>query len=302
MVDLRTWYETVYAPTFLVGARPATFLEYRSTLSRWEQLTKDPGLEEIDTMVLAAFQEGLLSMPRSRATVNKHLRQVEAVLGKAGPPGPRNRDALGVIHRAPWVKPLKEFRRLPRAIDVDQVAALYNACRFATQPAGLGFEPPDWWRALVVLAFTTGFRRGSLLSLPWKSIDLVAREIRIEAEDDKCGRERLKPLHAVAIRHVLRIRVDEDLVFPWPFSRKTWYRHWQRLQAADDVDPPIRLHDLKRAAVTTAAAMATPHTVQRFADHSQISTSQWYVNPAKELRELVDAFPIPDCFRRDGTD
>ena len=112
------------------------------------------------------------------------------------------------------------------------------------------------------------------------------------------GRERLKPLHAVAVRHLVKIRTGRGPVFPWPYSEATWYRQWHRIQtkAGLDVEEHIKLHDLKRTAGTIAAEHGSAFAVQKLLDHSSIRTAEWYVNPSDELRGVMDAFPVPGAF------
>ncbi len=97
----------------------------------------------------------------STATVNKHLTAVAAILGKAGPPGTRNRDALGIISVAPWVRPLKEPRRAPRPIPLEVLGRIYAAAEIATRPSGIDVKPATWWRSFIAAAYSLGFRRGA---------------------------------------------------------------------------------------------------------------------------------------------
>lgn len=296
---LTGWFETVFACTYEAGCRPRTLEEYRTTMDKWARFSNDPPLDEIDALMLGRFKAWLLDREQlARATVNKHLRHVHAVLGKAGPPGPGNRDAAGVIASSPWTKPLKEFARLPRVVGGEVLGAIYQASRFAHYPQAPPVEAAAWWRALLVVAYTTGFRRQALLALQWPQVDLAGRELRIEAEDDKCGRERRKPLHAAALRHLVRIRVGDGAVFPWPHSMRTFYRQWHAIQNKAGIDPEkhIKLHDLKRTCGSVAAGQGSAFAVQHLLDHASVSTSQLYVNPVEELRRVVDAFPMPAAF------
>jgi integrase len=59
-----------------------------------------------------------------------------------------------------------------------EARALIDACSPVLRPA-------------VVLALSTGMRRGELLGLRWRSVDLARKEIRVEAETDKAGRGRV---------------------------------------------------------------------------------------------------------------
>lgn len=186
-LSVHAYFEAVHLPTFLCLAAPNTILEYRYTLGLWDRAVGCVAIAEVDTLVLAEFRSRLMD-GRAVATVNKHLRHVGAILGKAGQPGPSNRDALGIIARVPWVKPLREFDRLPHVVSIETIGKVYEACRWAINPQLAAVRASDWWRALLVLACTSGFRRGALLSLRWKNIDVGAGLIRVDAEAQRAGR------------------------------------------------------------------------------------------------------------------
>jgi len=300
---LREFFNQFYAPIFLVDAADKTVEAYRESIAHWVRVTEDLRLREIDSSAMAAFKARLRTpaddrRPLAVATVNKHLRHLHAVLGKAGPPGPRNRDAMAVLPRVPWTKPLKQKRRLPRNIDDETLNAIYRAADTAEYPVLPQILPAQWWRALLVTALTTGFRRAGLLGLRWDGIDPVAAEIRIDAEVDKCDADRCKPLHPIAWRHLEPIRNGRPLVFSWPHAAKTFYRQWHRIQAAAGLpaEKHIKLHDLKRACGTRLAKVGSAWVVQHMLDHGSITTSRHYVNASDESRDAVSRLALPESF------
>jgi len=336
---LREFFDRVFAPQFLVGAAPATLRGYRETLAHWRRCTKDPPLAEITgetlsllkarlqdpanfppprddrprTLQLELFpirpqrprRRGRPPKPLSRASTNKHLRHIGAILAKAGPPGPHNRDALGVLPTVPWTKPVREYRRLPRAVSDEPLAAVYRACAYARyprleEPVGPQYRE-HWWKALITTALLVGFRRGALLDLQWPDVDLPSKKIRLPAEADKCRSERLKPITSLVVAHLVRIRTPGPLVFPWPQSQSTFYRQWHRLQDAAGIAPEqhFGLHDLKRACGTRLATVASPWAVQHQLDHRSIHTARHYINPIEELQRAVERMPVPDALMAD---
>lgn len=299
-LTLVSFFQQFFAPLFLCDVRPRTFNAYDDTLKHWQRVVGNVPLAAIDTLLLARFKVALHET-LSAATVNKHLRQINAILGKAGPSGPGNRDALGMLASTPWTKPLREDRPRPRAIGDAIVSRIYAAARVARWPrceAASGYAA-KWWRALICVAVTTGFRHQALLGLRWADVDVAGRTVRVPACIDKCHTERCKPLHAAAVRHLLAIRGVGELVFWFDGSEQTWYRQWHAIQDAADIPDAehIKLHDLKRFAGTRYAATASPWVVQQMLDHSSIETSKYYINPAEACRVAVDAFPLPNCFK-----
>jgi len=312
-LTLVSFFRRYFSPLFLDDARPRTFEAYEEMLRHWRRITGDPELP-FGAAVLAAFKVEL-HKTHAAATVNKHLRAVNAILAKCGPAGSGNRDALGLIGETTWTRPLREDRRRPRAVGDDLVSRIYTAATFARWPhspsftlkgncvgAGKGSAgnfAAAWWRALICVAITTGFRRGALLSLRWSDIDLVARTIAVPAWIDKCHEGRVKPLHAAAVRHMLAIRGPGGLVFAFDGCLLTLGRQWHAIQDAADIPAVehIKLHDLKRFAGTRYAAISSPWVVQQMLDHSSIETSRFYVNATEACRVAVDAFPLPNCFK-----
>ena len=297
-LTLVRFYDEYFQRLFLDDARPRTFEAYASTLKHWRAITEDPPFP-IEPATLAEFKVRLHSV-LSPATVNKHLRQLNAILAKAGQPGPGNRDALGVVMATPWTRPLREERPQPRAIADALIASIYSACKFANHPRLTWCAAQVWWQALLCLAITTGFRRGALFALKWCDIRVPERLIHVRATIDKCHVDREKPLHATAIKHLLQIKGPDDLVFPFEAGRTEWYREWHRIQDLADVDTAahIKLHDLKRFAGTRYAATASPWVVQHMLDHSSLETSRHYVNAAEACCSAVDTFPLPGCFTK----
>lgn len=296
-MTLRSFYDETFKRLFLCGAEPTTFDVYAAMLNHWDKLIGS-GLcvDEINTHTLAEFKSRLFDSGLSRATVNKNIRHVNALLAKLGPAGPKNRDALGLVSSIPWVRPMKEFTRRPRTFENEDFKNIYREASRMTLPDVDGINCADWWRALLLTALTTGFRRQALFSLRWSDIDLVNQAIHIEAEEDKANTERHKPLHAITIKHLLRIRTPEGgLVFPWKQTIRNWYRHWHKLQDLADIGRHYKLHDLKRTCGTVfARTTGSAWVVKEMLDHSSINTSRFYVDSCDGLREAVDAFPVGD--------
>lgn len=349
-LELPEYYERFHLPIFHAGVVPATVKSYRESLAHWRRITNSPPLAEVDCELLGLFKkrmadanftakkvgrpsaqkrlfdispdpqaEGLKikrywSKPMSPGNVNKHLRQILAILNKAGPSGPRNRDALGIIDEVPWTSPLKVYRRRPRDIKDDLLTAIYSATDAALLPKSPGDAASytaNWWKALVVTALTVGYRRGGLLSLVWDDVDWQTRELRLEAEADKCDEERIKPFSELVAKHLLRIRTAGPFIFPWsngmrvlPSNQTQFYKVWHSIQTAAGIarEKHIKIHDLKRACGSRFARVASPWAVMHRLDHASIDTSLHYINATPEEREAVEKVPLPSIFYADFAD
>ncbi len=179
---------------------------------------------------------------RSEATINRYHAVLSAVYQYA------------LKRRWGWVKrnPCREVGRgqertgRRRWLDDRERERLLTACRKSEWP---GLYP------LVLLALSTGARRGELLALRWRNVDLKAG--RAVLHNSKNGEPRVLPL-VKPVRDALGKlprRIDSDLLFPAltdpekPFGiYKVW---WAALQAADVSD--FRFHDLRHSCASYLA-------------------------------------------------
>lgn len=300
-LTLREFYEQHFCRSFLIDARPKTFEAYTDALNKWDACHRETPLHQIDSLALASFKADLAEStcqrtqrPLAKATVNKHLRHVQAILNKAGPPGPNNRDALGLVERVAWTKPLRQIKRRPRIIPPQHLQALYAASSQARLPQLDDFDAGDWWRAFLVVAYNIGSRRTAILRLTQKSIDWQRQEIDLDGDVDKCWEDRAKPLNTTVLRHLLKLRSDRPELFPWPYGWTAFYTQWHALNDAAGIERPHYVpHDLKRTCVSTMLDVAEAFTVQRMADHASIATTQLYANRTHQLRPAAEKMPQP---------
>ncbi|MDN3646814.1 site-specific integrase [Pontixanthobacter aestiaquae] len=100
-------------------------------------------------------------------------------------------------------------------------------------------------RPLVLLALETALRRGELLRLTWKDIDLDCRTALIR--DTKNGSDRTIPLTKPAA--TLLEGLGEDAGFAFPLTpnalRQSWRRACHRAEIQD-----LRFHDLRHEAIS----------------------------------------------------
>jgi integrase len=167
-----------------------------------------------------------------------------------------------------------------------------------------------------VVAATTGMRRGEVLALRWRDVDLTLGRLSISQQVTTLGNRpvvsspktaksrRLVALDPATVEALRGHRVaqaeerllmgpgyrDEDLVFAWPDGRPIHpdvFSQWfdRHLQAAGL--PRIRLHDLRHTHATLAlAAGIHPKVVSERLGHSTISiTPDTYSHVSPGLQE-----------------
>lgn len=279
-MTLRRWYEELFIRLFHADARPRTIESYRYTISAWEKHTPNPPVDRIDPLALANFRAAF----PNKATAAMHCRQLNAMLTKLGPPGYRNRDALGLIANVPWLKPPSPQKRLPLIPHDEQIAAMVQLA-----PADLAL--------FTVTAALTGSRQTAIRFLTPANIDIPGQFIRLPADTDKRNCERKKPVPKVVLKWWDRFGEQSSR---WRVQRSSFARRWNYWTAHVGA-APLRPHGLKRWwAAQLIRSGATPWAVRYALDHAQRDvTGIHYLAPFDELAGLVDRVPLPPAFTED---
>jgi integrase len=248
----------------------------------------------------------------SPATVNKDLRHIKAALGVAV--------EWGYLPKLPRFRMEKEPGKLARYISGDHFAALYAACDQARLPRELPGIPrgetspaPDWWRALVVMGYMTGWRISELLALRRHDLDLETGEAITRAADNKGKRDERVPLNPVVVEHLRRLAHLDPRVFPWNHNRKTLQKEFARIQEAAGIHLPCLgqhkhsrfchvygFHDLRRAFATMNADQLTPDALQALMRHKSYTTTQRYINMTRQLNAAAANLHVPDVLKKAG--
>ncbi|MEQ8494010.1 MAG: tyrosine recombinase XerC [Gammaproteobacteria bacterium] len=231
--------------------------------------------------VAAAHREGLSG--RSLARRLSALRALFRDLAARG----LARDNPAAEVRAP-----KSPRRLPRALDVDQVTSLLE--HEADGPLGVRD------RAMWELLYSSGLRVSELTGLDRGDVDLVAREARVLGKGRK---QRLVPVgrHAVAaleawltVRASL-VRGSEAALFVGrggsrltPRSVQLRLTAWARRHG---FDAPVHPHVLRHSFAThVLESSGDLRAVQELLGHADISTTQVYTHlDFQHLARVYDA-------------
>jgi len=309
VTTLSSFFETHYISMRLGDASKETIKTYRDTIKLWCLVTGNPPLKEINTALLGTFKSIVQKLPGLKKgtaisvnTVRKHLRNLQVLLDKAGPPGFKNRDAAGIIPGpVAWIKPPRAEEKTPRFVQHEHISDVYKAAVCMDQPRIEGVKPPSWWRTLIVTAFNTQLRRRSLFELLWDEVDFENHILDLPPKRLKSRRRQIVHLNEVTIAHLKKIRifrVPRELVFPWPYAQGWFDKCFHRLQAEAGI--PRRdyfgLHDLRRTAATILWE-DSPQAAQYALGHSSMNTTRdFYVNGQSIVARALDALPQPEAF------
>lgn len=217
--------------------------------------------------------------PRSGATINRYTSAISAVVTWAI----RRRIApKGFDHPGRRIELHKESPGKVRFLSDDERVRLLQACKASS-----------WSRLylLVLLALTTGARKGELLGLRWRDVDTARRVVHVGRS--KNGDPKALPLVAAAVEQLEELRgLPGALVFPSrlrPDRPVAFETRWAEALSQAKVSG-FRFHDLRHSCASYLAQNgATLLEIADLLGHRQISMSQRYAHLAAGHRSaLVD--------------
>ena len=303
--DCRKAIDSKILASMSPGTRDAT----RYALNNFERLVKPKYVRSIKTETIDEFiakrreERGLKPGSKvSPATVNCDLRHIKMV--------------LRIVHEwkhlpeVPKIRMVREPKKVPRYVTPEHFAAIYNACHVAKRPAPANFTTEEWWQALIVTAYMTGWRIGDLLGLYRDNVDLDAGVAILEADDTKGKRGEVVPLPEVVVEHLERLAGFDDMMFPVEQDRRVLWSEFERIQAEAGIHltchgkhehtPSCHLygfHDLRRAFATMNAERLTADALQALMRHQSYTTTQRYINMAQQLNGKAADLFVPDVLR-----
>lgn len=281
MYTLLNFLRSRYAPMFWFGRlKLNTISEYVTSVKYYVSVLGDLQLDQINAAKNSHFLNELSKRKLKIPTVQKHCRHLNTIFLKMGPTSDRNRDAFGLLDRAPWIRPPKAYFPAPKEVEDSIVDRLYHATNAfpACYEYPLHLDEslrPQFWKALIALATTTALRKGVLFGLQWGDVSLDFSRVSIPCTLDKCRRERRRPLHPVVYRLLESIRSNEKLLY-WPHGNKKFYDVWHGLNDFCEIpaEEHVMPHDLKRYALQLACRSGVDAaTLQTLGDHSSLKTT-----------------------------
>jgi len=245
-----------------LGIRPPRSHEGR--IEYWDKWFKDKRLIDITKSDITS---GLKELPDrlSNTTINKYKAAASVVFSYAC----REYDLPD--------NPVRHIRSLPeprgriRFLSDDERSRLFEACRASNW---------DKLYPLVLLAITTGARKGELLGLRWCDVDFDRQTAFINTT--KNGQPKVLPLTDSVVVELSRFKDQEpELIFnsqikpdkPYEF-RKQWIKALDKSEIND-----FRFHDLRH---TTASYLAqngaTLLEIGEILGHKQIQMTKRYAH------------------------
>jgi len=250
-----------YLSNAYLGTKPQM---QRSRLKHWLEILGDKSIMDINR---SDVEFGLNRLPDelSNATINKYKKLVSVVFNY----GIRE---LGLLDNPTrYIRSLPEKKGRTRYLSDNERERLFKACKAS-----------KWNKLylLVLMAITTGARRGELLSLRWNSLDIDKQTAYVLTS--KNGEPKVLPLTQSVIKELQRFSLnDGSLIFTSEIKTDRpyiFFKQWKRVrEEAELID--FRFHDLRH---TTASYLAqNGATLLEIADvlgHKQIEVTKRYAH------------------------
>ncbi|GAK82803.1 integrase [Vibrio ponticus] len=152
-------------------------------------------------------------------------------------------------------------------------------------------QQSSWERLflLVLLAITTGARRGELISCRWESVNLNARTIHLSTT--KNGEQRLLTLTHEVVEELMKFRQSTGYLFPLPKHPVTYFKnfdcYWKEALAKAHIEN-FRFHDLRHTCASILAMNgATLLEIKQVLGHKTITMTQRYAHLCVEHQHVL---------------
>ena len=175
--------------------------------------------------------------------------------------------------------------KFPRFLTPGEVDRIVTAIQTEARSA-------HWLADLVIFAVHSGLRRGELVNLDWKAVDLASRSVTVANTGTfttKSGAERRVPLSKAALDVLGRRAVlsgKTGYVFTCasgqisPDYLSQAFKRWARKAGVVD----CHLHHLRHTACSWLAQRGVPvEAIRRFAGHSTITVTERYMHVGEDL-------------------
>lgn len=244
----------------------------------------------LDRYLEAARADGL-----SRTTRQKHVWMLRSFFGFALRQGWATADpTAGVkVGQEPKVHGMalteEEASRLLCACQASQTVVQVRSRTRGSWEQRVSRSGDYLWLA-VLISLYTGLRRGNVLGLEWRHVDLGAGKIELEAHEMKSRRAHSIPIHPVLLRE-LRPRkgaagdrvIGREVVDP--------KRGFATARKAAGLDG-LRWHDLRHTFATWLSSRVPFAVLQRLLGHSSGSVTFRYLHqPWSELEIAIRTLP-----------
>lgn len=256
-----------------------------SQFSYWEARLGSYALVHITSDLIGKERQLLMDevlsdgSKRNPSTINRYMAVLSSTLGYAA-------KQLRWIFENPCsrILKLKESSGRDRILTEEEIEKLLASCKESKQ---------EYLYCIVLMALTTGSRKGEILGLEWSCIDL---EKGIAAlKETKNGKSRSVSLSEPVVHELQKLFVLRDKKKPLVFASKTAFgqldikKSWMEATKRAGIED-YHFHDLRHQFCTFAAGMGASNVeLQTAMGHSSLQMLLRYTNlDAKSSKKFSD--------------
>jgi len=299
----------------IAGQSENSHAHAKASLEHFERIAKPKRMAGITTNTLREFISKRRREPGKKpgsvvspATVNANLRYLKSAFRKAV--------KWGYMARAPDFDFERESEPLKAFVTPEHFHDIYQACDSATKPQAQGFAADDWWRALLITAYMTGWRIGETLELRRENVDPDTGIAKLPAKTTKARRAEVLRLHPIVVEHLEKLVGFGPRYFEWPHHRRTLDVQFHAIQKAAGIHLPCIIerehectetchlygfHDERRAFATNNHGHLSDDELQGLMRHRDRKTTLRYKNMVGHLHAATDKLFVPSL-PMSGTD
>jgi integrase len=269
-----------------------TLKNYRFTLAHFSEfLGHAATVDDLDDDIVSAFllwrsEQPCRGRKVSPASVEKDRVQILAIWRY----GARKRHCREFPDVGSWRVP-KRVRPCYTTADLERLLIAAGELHGAGERLA-GKPTAWWWRTLIRVAYETGERRGGLMGLRWRDVDLEGLRIVFRAETRKGGREDI----VRAITPALAAELSEQIagadapVWPWTGPDTSFYIPFKTLCRRAGV-PYHALHGIRRTSASMVARGGGDATAHMGHSSPQVTRDHYLCTEIVGVKNGLDFLP-----------
>jgi integrase len=152
----------------------------------------------------------------------------------------------------------------------------------------------DYLKPILKIAAMTGMRRGEILKMEWRHVNLEIGSIFIPRENSKSKRERWVPIDPIIFNALAGQSRASEYVFINPATGQPWKSLEEAFgRACEAAGIPcgrtrgIVFHDLRHYAASSLVKVTDIVTASRILGHSDVKMTMRYVHPSEADKRLA---------------